>query len=124
MHKLIFLCFAFGLVGACGDDDDSLSDEGAHSDGDADSDSDADSDGDSDADSDTDTDGDGDGICGAAQGQLFGGSFPWNQAIDSAPLDSESDQIIAYLQSHRDDWGTFQIDGPSDAPDNHSSSFL
>lgn len=59
------------------------------------------------------------GLCGANPGQLFGPDFPWNQTVDSKPLDSESDAIIAFLQSNRDEWGTFQIDGPSEDIDSH-----
>ncbi|MCP4599861.1 MAG: hypothetical protein GY847_04850 [Proteobacteria bacterium] len=140
LQVLLLEILIFSSVGCADDDDNSRGepDEGSDTDTDidmdtdadidmdndtdidADSDSDADTDSntDSDADSDADTEVDEDGICGATQGQLFSRSHPWNQNIESANLDTESDAIIAYLQEHRDDWGTFQIDGPSEEVNN------
>jgi hypothetical protein len=59
----------------------------------------------------------GSGVCGAAEGQLFDSSHPWNQPIDDAPLDSESDAIIGYLAANHNSSQRFRIDGPSDYPD-------
>jgi len=56
----------------------------------------------------------GDGICGAQEGQLFGSDYPWNQRIDDADLDSESDAIINYLQQNHTSGSRFRIDGPSE----------
>jgi serine/threonine-protein kinase len=112
---ILISCGAAALaLGACGDDDD---DDGAASDSDSDGDSDSDSDSDSDGDSDSDTDTNG-GLCGAAPGRLFGPDHPWNQPVDDADLDVESDEIIAYLQQNHTEWGRFRIDGPSDEPGN------
>jgi serine/threonine-protein kinase len=106
--------------GADGGDADTDTDADADTDADTDGDSDSDSDGDSDGDADTDadSDGDADGLCGALPGQLFSPEHPWNQDISAVSMDAESEDIIAFLQSHRDEWGTFQMDGPSDEPDN------
>jgi serine/threonine-protein kinase len=113
---LLVCCGAAALaLPACGDDDDD--DDGAASDSDSDGDSDADSDGDSDGDSDSDTD-TGGGLCGASAGQLFGPDHPWNQPVDGADPDVESDDIITYLQANHTEWGRFRIDGPSDEPGN------
>ncbi len=60
----------------------------------------------------------GDGLCGAEKGQLFGPDHPWNQRIDAAPLDDESDAIIGYLSENHTGSQRFRIDGPSDEPDN------
>jgi hypothetical protein len=60
----------------------------------------------------------GDGICGAQPGQLFGSDHPFNQRIDQAELDSESDMIINYLQQNHNASEKFRIDGPSDQVDN------
>ena len=60
----------------------------------------------------------GTGICGAQEGQLFGSDHPWNQRVDQADLDAESDTIISYLQSNHTASARFRIDGPSDIPDN------
>lgn len=62
--------------------------------------------------------GPGTGLCGAMEGQLFGPDHPWNQRIDDAPLDAESDAIIEYLQTNHTDSRRFRIDGPSDEPNN------
>jgi serine/threonine-protein kinase len=59
----------------------------------------------------------GDGVCGAAEGQLFDSSYPWNQPIVDAPLDSESDAIIAYLSDNHTSSQRFRIDGPSEERD-------
>ncbi len=67
-------------------------------------------------DSGTNTNGNGNGICGANMGQLFDSSHPWNQPVDTAPLDSESAAIIAFLQANHNDSQRFRIDGPSDQP--------
>lgn len=58
------------------------------------------------------------GRCGAAEGQLFDSSHPWNQRVDEVATDAESDAIIAYLQSNHTAGAKFRIDGPSDEPDN------
>ncbi len=59
------------------------------------------------------------GVCGAAAGQLFNADHPWNQRVDSAALDAESEAIINYLQgNHASSWAEFKIDGPSDEPGN------
>lgn len=58
------------------------------------------------------------GLCGAAEGQLFRTDFPWNQPIDSAALDSESNAIIQYLDSNHTGGQRFRIDGPSFETDN------
>lgn len=59
------------------------------------------------------------GVCGAAAGQLFSADHPWNQRVDAAALDAESEAIITYLQgNHASSWAEFKIDGPSDEPDN------
>ena len=55
-------------------------------------------------------------VCGAADGQLFDGSYPWNQKIANAALDSESSAIIQYLDKNHTASARFQIDGPSDEP--------
>ncbi|MDQ2646855.1 MAG: hypothetical protein M3020_23830, partial [Myxococcota bacterium] len=60
----------------------------------------------------------GDGLCGAEKGQLFGPDHPWNQRIDAAPLDDESDAIISYLTENHTGGQRFRIDGPSDEPNN------
>ncbi|MBN2192074.1 MAG: hypothetical protein JW751_04600 [Polyangiaceae bacterium] len=60
----------------------------------------------------------GTGICGAAEGQLFDASHPWNQRIDTAQLDAESATIIAYLQANHTSGQRFRIDGPSDETNN------
>jgi serine/threonine-protein kinase len=59
----------------------------------------------------------GDGPCGAEKGQLFGADHPWNQQVDAASLDHESDAIIDYLQENHTDSRRFRIDGPSDEAD-------
>ena len=97
-------------------DTDTDADTGVDTDIDADTDTDTDIDADTDTDSDADSDGE--GICGAAAGQLFDGSHPWNQRVDQAALDSESDAIINYLQENHTAGSRFQIDGPSDVPNN------
>jgi hypothetical protein len=48
--------------------------------------------------------------CGASPGQLFGPSMPWNTPIDDAPVDPESEAIIAFLQANVQSDATFQID--------------
>jgi serine/threonine-protein kinase len=58
------------------------------------------------------------GLCGAAAGQVFDASHPWNQRIDQAPLDNESADIIAYLQTNHTDSQRFRMDGPSDVAGN------
>jgi len=58
----------------------------------------------------------GPGICGAAEGQLFDGSYPWNQRVDGAPLDAESAEIIAFLANNHTGSQRFRIDGPSEEP--------
>jgi serine/threonine-protein kinase len=58
------------------------------------------------------------GICGAAEGQLFDASHPWNQKVSSAPLDSESNAIIQYLEKNHTASARFQIDGTSDEANN------
>jgi hypothetical protein len=60
----------------------------------------------------------GSGICGAQDGQLFGPDHPFNQRIDQAPLDAESDLIINYLQQNHTAAQKFRADGPSDEVDN------
>jgi hypothetical protein len=59
----------------------------------------------------------GEGICGAADGQLFGSDYPWNQRVDDAALDTESEMIIEYLQQNHTSSSRFRIDGPSETPD-------
>jgi len=59
----------------------------------------------------------GGGICGAGVGQLFDGSHPWNQRVDSVALDAESADIITYLQTNHTAGSKFRMDGPSDTPD-------
>ncbi len=54
------------------------------------------------------------GRCGAAKGQLFDGSYPWNQTVDAAPVDAESTTIINYLQTKHTGSQRFRIDGPSE----------
>ena len=50
-------------------------------------------------------------VCGNAPGQLFPPGAVWNTAVDTATLDLESAQIIAYLQANSAAGGTlFQID--------------
>ena len=56
------------------------------------------------------------GLCGATQGQLFDASYPWNQRVDEADTDAESDAIINYLQTQHTATARFRIDGPSDSP--------
>jgi hypothetical protein len=56
--------------------------------------------------------------CGESPGQLFGKDHPWNQRIDTSPLDSESATIIAYLQQNHTGSQRFRVDGPSDEPNN------
>ena len=58
----------------------------------------------------------GESPCGAAEGQLFDASYPWNQRIDDTPTDPESDIIIDYLQTHHTADARFRIDGPSETP--------
>jgi serine/threonine-protein kinase len=58
------------------------------------------------------------GICGAVKGQLFSSEHPWNQIVTDSALDTESSDMIAFFQSHIDDAGTFQIDGPSEETNN------
>lgn len=60
----------------------------------------------------------GNGVCGAAKGQLFDASYPWNQPVDSAALDSESSMIIDYLSQNHTASARFRIDGPSDEANN------
>ncbi|HWA76353.1 MAG TPA: hypothetical protein VG937_28635 [Polyangiaceae bacterium] len=60
----------------------------------------------------------GTGVCGAQKGQLFGADYPFNQRIDSTPLDSESAAIIGYLQQNHTGSARFRIDGPSDEVNN------
>jgi serine/threonine-protein kinase len=60
----------------------------------------------------------GTGVCGAAKGQLFGSDYPFNQRVDTVPLDAESGKITAYLQTNHTDTQRFRIDGPSDEPGN------
>jgi serine/threonine-protein kinase len=48
--------------------------------------------------------------CGNAAGQLLPPSSVWNQPIDRAALDPESDAIIAYLSRTHTDTRRFQID--------------
>jgi hypothetical protein len=120
-YTLIAALVVFWLdIGGCRDDAAKGGDGGA---GDGDTDSDADGDADSDADSDADGDADGDaddgnGICGANTGQLFDSSHPWNQAIDAAPLDAESDAVVGYLQQNHTGGNKFRFDGPSDIAGN------
>ena len=109
-------CLGFALVlmtvFGCRDEASDKGDGGDPGNGDGDS------DGDSDSDSDSDSDADGNGICGAAEGQLFNSTHPWNQRVDTAALDSESDAIINYLQTNHTDAARFRIDGPSDIENN------
>jgi serine/threonine-protein kinase len=49
------------------------------------------------------------GICNNASTQLFPPGAPWNQAVDGAPLDAESDAIISYLQTNHTSSSRFQI---------------
>lgn len=58
--------------------------------------------------------GSGTGLCGASDGQLFDGSFPWNQKVASAALDAESNAIIQYLDKNHTASARFQIDGPDE----------
>jgi hypothetical protein len=107
MRALALAVLAMLAAGiGCGDSKDHGSDGGS------------DGDGDSDSDGDSDADGEGDGICGAAKGQLFDSSHPWNQAVDQAALDPESDAIIGFLQANHTSSQKFRIDGPSDMEDN------
>lgn len=53
-------------------------------------------------------------LCGAAEGQLFDATFPWNQRVSSAALDSESNAIIQYLDKNHTASARFQIDGPDE----------
>jgi serine/threonine-protein kinase len=48
--------------------------------------------------------------CGNAEHQIFPPGAPWNSPIDAAPLASDSDAIIARLQSVHTDARRFQID--------------
>jgi serine/threonine-protein kinase len=48
--------------------------------------------------------------CGNAKGQLFPPGAPWNTEISDAPLDSESDAIIDYLDANHNTGTRFQID--------------
>lgn len=57
------------------------------------------------------------GICGAAVGQLFDASHPWNQRVDSVALDAESADIIGYLSTNHTSGQRFRMDGPSDVVD-------
>lgn len=57
-----------------------------------------------------------DGLCGAAEGQLFDASHPWNQPIVDVPLDAESDAIVSYLYDNHESSQLFRIDGPSEYP--------
>jgi serine/threonine-protein kinase len=50
------------------------------------------------------------GTCDNAPGQLFPPASIWNTPIDTAPLDSESAQIINYLQTNHTAAAKFQID--------------
>jgi len=58
------------------------------------------------------------GVCGAVQGQLFGSDYPWNQRIDAATTDTESDAIISYLAANHTASQRFRIDGVSDVAGN------
>ena len=56
-----------------------------------------------------------DGRCGAAVGQLFPPSAPWNQSVRDTCVDPGSDAIIRYLDAVVDGGQTFRIDlGNSD----------
>lgn len=132
----VFMVLGWGLLctpllGACsepGDDTASEADDDVSEPADDDASEPADDDtaGDDDTASEADDDDDApepsgpapssDGLCGAAEGQLFDPSHPWNQPIDSAPLDAESDVIIAYLSDNHTGSQRFRIDGPSDVP--------
>jgi serine/threonine-protein kinase len=49
------------------------------------------------------------GLCNGVAGQLFPPGAPWNTAVDGAPLDPESDAIIAYLAANHTGSARFQI---------------
>lgn len=49
------------------------------------------------------------GACNNAATQLFPPGAPWNQPVDGAPLDAESDAIIAYLVANHTASARFQI---------------
>ena len=49
------------------------------------------------------------GACNSAATQLFPPGAPWNQPVDGAPLDAESDAIIAYLVANHTASARFQI---------------
>ena len=56
-----------------------------------------------------------DGRCGAAVGQLFPPSAPWNQSVRETCVDPRSNTIIQYLAAVVDGSQTFRIDlGDSD----------
>ena len=57
-------------------------------------------------------------LCGASPGKVFCPSHPWNQVIVSAPLDSESEEIVNFLQANHPESMLFQMDGPSAEPNN------
>ena len=48
--------------------------------------------------------------CGNSKGQLFPPSSIWNQPVDTATLDSESAEVIGYLQTNHTASARFQID--------------
>jgi serine/threonine-protein kinase len=81
-----------------------------------------DSDDDGEEDDDNDQTPDGGGICNADSGQLFGPDHPWNQPIDLAALDTDSNTIINFLQTNHQenpdyDDTRFKFDGPSEQVD-------
>jgi hypothetical protein len=81
------------------EDTDPESDTDTDADGDTDADTDADTDTDSDTDSDTDAD-----------GRYFPDGSPWYEDISAAPVDPDSDAMIAGLQAMGWGSGNFQID--------------
>jgi len=58
--------------------------------------------------------------CSWQPGQLFGPDYPWNQRVDSAPLDSESAEIISFLAANHTSKQRFRVDGPSEKIDSLS----
>jgi serine/threonine-protein kinase len=50
------------------------------------------------------------GACGNLPGQLFPPAAAWNTPIDAAPLDAETDDVIAYLAANHTAAARFQID--------------
>ncbi len=85
------------------DDEDASSDDPTSTDDDPSDDSSTDDDAASSDDSSADS-------CGNRPGQLFPPDAPWNTPVADAPLDDESDAIIAYLQNNHDTGTRFQTD--------------